>query len=72
MNTSVYVDRLYNVSLINILYYNVITVQQYPGHYSTTVPFCTYAAMWNCVKEGDLDQMSHITEWFPYNLFTVE
>lgn len=38
----------------------------------TTVPFCTYAAMWNCVKEGDLDQMSQITEWFPYNLIMVE
>lgn len=39
---------------------------------TTTVPFCTYAAMWNCVKEGDLDQMSQITEWFPYNLIMVE
>jgi hypothetical protein len=38
----------------------------------TIVPVCTYAAMWNCVKEGDLDRMSQITEWFPSNLVTVE
>lgn len=57
-----------SISYITMLlqYNNVLAIT------TTTVPFCTYAAMWNCVKEGDLDQMSHITEWFPYNLFTVE
>lgn len=58
-----------SISYITMLlqYNNVLAI-----NIITTVPFCTYAAMWNCVKEGDLDQMSQITEWFPYNLIMVE